>query len=208
MSQLPAKMLAYGPEVREQARRAIAKVCEDVIREAGKKYITVEKVKAAGSRSQNGTNTMLGLWRTGEVSVADSWGDPPKPAEPAAAEKSAARSDELLSKIEAAENPRAISEVAREVMRLVARGDLEAGDGRVILDAAREQRNGLEQARELEPPPEDPRKLLLAGASAMDAARALDRFVDLERRDRVLAFIAAEVEADRISHPNEDEGGA
>lgn len=95
---------------------------------------------------------------------------------------------------------------ALELAAQVASGEVTDSQARAIQSALGEARHAAQKKRENEPPPEDPTKFLLASAEAMKAARAIDWIVDDERRDRVLAIVAAELEADVVACPNVDEG--
>lgn len=132
-------------------------------------------------------------------------------APPAAAAADGAPSPviaDLLARIDAATTPRGIAEVAQLVARMVAAGGLDATAGRIVLDALREQRQGLAQAREIEPPPEDPTAHALVTRDALEVARAVDYIVCDARRARVVALVAAELRADLIEHaPQPDTAG-
>ena len=93
-----------------------------------------------------------------------------------------------------------------ELAALVASGEVDPDEAREIRGPLQEARQAAEAKRGNEPPPEDPTKLVLSSPEAMLAARALDLFVSDERRDRLLAMIAAELEADRIEFPNQEGG--
>jgi len=201
MAEIPQEIRKYTPENRERCRRAITAALEGALR-ADKKLIGVEKVMDAGARDRNATTTMLRLWRAGELSVADVW-DAPKvdaPSLPADVPR-------LGALVRAAKSDGDREELLHELAALVADGKVAPDEAAQIRAALAEARQAADAKRSNEPAPEDPHKLLLASPEAMLAARALDWFVDDGRRDRVLAFIAAELEADRAQHPNEDEGG-
>lgn len=210
MDGIPQELRRYTPENRERCRRAIAAVIEPGVR-GDKKAISVEKVLDAGAKDRNGTTTMLRLWRSGALSVAESWDDPPAPAASTASSTDGDQIEpraQLAARIRAATTDGDRQEIVQEVAALVAAEVLDPDEAAQIKGAIAEARLSAEAKRVNEPPPEDPSKLRLASLEAMNAAAALDMFVDDARRDRVLALIAAELDADRLAHPNEDEGGA
>ncbi len=204
---LPAELKSYKSENRERARRAIASIVEDVVRKAGTEFISVEKVMRAGAKDRNGTTACLRAWRSGEVSVAETWADPPAGGHPRDSEDVAppAEARSLLARrIREAKTDGDREGVMHELAALVADGIYEPDEAREIRGPLQEARQAAEAKRGNEPPPEDPTKLLLASPEAMMAARALDKLVSDERFDRLLAMIAAELDADVIEHPTEE----
>ena len=206
MAEIPQEVRKYTPENRERCRRGIATVIEQALR-GDKKTIGVEKVMDAGSRDRNGTTAMLRLWRSGELSVADRWDDPP-PAKPGVTGGDEDAASTLGGLVRAAKSDGDREELLHELAAQVADGNVAPDEAAQIRAALAEARQAADAKRANEPLPEDPTKLRLASLEAMNAAGAIDLFVDDTRRDRVLAFIAAELDADRMQNPNTDEGGA
>ena len=209
MAEIPPEATKFKPANREKIRRAIARVAEDAVRPSTK-LISVDKVMDAGASDRNGATKLLRLWRDGALSVADAWDDPP--ARPASSSGDSPGEDspreQLAKKIREAVTDGDREAVVQELAALVAAGTIPPDEAAQIKGALAEARLAADAKRSNEPPPEDPRTLLLASPEAMQAARAIDWLVDDARRDRVLALVAAELEADRAQHPNADEGGA
>lgn len=203
MSGLDPDLAAIPTDTRERLRAALVALLAE-----GQKVTAAvlrERAKAGGPAA----TLVARLYREGTLPpLTAPWEDEPEPgAAPAGAESGTATVEELLLALEHATQPSGVAEVARLVGRLCAAGQLDHASGRVVLDAATETRRALADQRATEPPPEDPRKMLLASPEAMQVARCVDWFVCDKRRDRVLAHVAEELEADRIEFPNTDSGG-
>ncbi len=197
---LPIEALTFKPATRENVRRALAKLLETEERRQDKKEISATKLRGAGSGDQNATTTLLRLWRAGELSIADSWGGEERPT--AGTSTGAQGRLDLAQRIRGATTDGERESLLHELAALVAIGDVDADEAAQIKGAMTEARQAAEARRSNEPPPEDPTRLLLADSAAMEAARAIDLIEDEARRDRVLAFIAAELEADMAANPN------
>ncbi len=219
MIEIPKEARKFKPETRERVRRAIAQLLESEDHRGSKRLISVAKlVDAQGGGDRNATTTCLRLWRRGELSVADSWDDAPAPSAGTVTDDGEDEDGygygyggpraQLMAAIRAADTDGERGAVAQEAAALVAGGLLDKDSAQAIKGLLSDARASAVKARETEPPPEDPTRFLLASEEAMTAARAIDLMVDDERRDRVLALVAAELEADRVQHPNVDEGGA
>lgn len=210
MAEIPQELRHIKGATLEKIRRAIVRVLEAAEARESTKVITVDRVRGAGAGDQNATQKALKAWREARLSVADPWDSPAvTQASPGAdvSDEAAARR-ELAARIRSATTDGDREDIAQEVAALVAAEVLEPEEASQIKSAVAEARLSADAKRRNEPPPEDPRKLRLASLEAMNAAGAIDMMVDDARRDRVLALIAAELDADRLAHPNEDEGGA
>ncbi len=205
MVELPPELLVFKPDNRERTRRAISRVVESAVREAGTKFISVAKVRQAGAKDNNAAQECLKAWRAG-LSVAEPWTGRPEAPGPSAETPVAGNRGELAQKIRDARTDGDRETLMHELAALVASGEVDPDEAREIRGPLQEARQAAEAKRGNEPPPEDPTKLVLSSPEAMLAARALDLFVSDERRDRMLAMIAAELEADRIEHPNQEGG--
>lgn len=197
---IPTEALTFKPATRENVRRALGKLLETEERRQDKQSISATKLRGMGSGDQNATTTLLRLWRAGELSIADSWADE-RPAASAPTSSGDARV-QLAQQIRHATTDGEREALLHELAAIVAEGDMDADEAAQIKGAMTEARQAAEARRSNEPPPEDPTRLLLADSAAMEAARAIDLIEDESRRDRVLAFIAAELEADMAQNPN------
>lgn len=208
MADIPKDLEKFKGPTREKVRRALVRVIETQELRASTKLVSIARVRGAGGGDQNCITECVRAWRAGALTVAEPWDD--APAKPVAAGAEPAEGHgRKLAEVVALARTDADREAALHLVAVqLADEVLDPARAREIRGALAEARQAAEAKREVEPPPEDPRKLLLASAEAMDAARALDLFVDDERRDRVLALIAAELEADRVANPNVDEGAA
>lgn len=206
MAEIPKEALKFKGPTREKVRRAAARVLECEETRSSTKAISVAKLRGAGCGDQNAATELLRLWRSGALSIVDSWDDP-APASTGSADEPADPSS-LGALVRAAKSDGDREELLHELAALVADGKVAPDEAAQIRAALAEARQAADAKRANEPPPEDPSKLRLASIEAMNAAAALDMMVDDARRDRLLALIAAELEADRVQHPNEDEGGA
>ena len=212
MPDMPKELGKFKGATREKVRKALIRVLEaDEVR-ASTKAVSIAKVRGAGGGDQNAITEIVRAWRGGELSVADSWDD----QKPAAAEAGPAvmaaggPADDrvrLMERIRAATTDGEREGIAQEVGALVAGGVLAPDEAAQIKGAMGEARLAAEARRANEPPPEDPTRLLLASAEAMEAARAIDLIVDDERRDRLLGYVQEQLDADRVECPNADEGG-
>lgn len=213
MAEIPKEAEKFKGPTREKVRRAIARVLEGEETRASTKAISVTKVRGAGAGDANATTELLRLWRAGALSVADSWDDAPaggasSPEAGAFAERMAQARAELERMIRAAKTDGDREQVAHEVMAQLAGGLIDHDTAKEIkgqLDAALK---AAEAKRKAEPPPEDPTRLRLASDLALKAAAAVDLVLDVGRRERIVAFIARELEQDLDEHPNTDQGGA
>ena len=189
MAEIPKEAEKFKGPTREKVRRAIARVLESEETRASTKAISVTKVRGAGAGDANATTELLRLWRAGALSVADSWDDAPatgasSPEASAFAERVREAQVTLERMIrEAAANPTdgARERISMEVMAQLAGGLIDpdiAGEIKGQLDAA------------------------------LKAAAAVDLVLDSGRRERIVAFIARELEQDLDEHPNTDQGGA
>lgn len=210
MGEIPKEALKFKGATREKVRAAIVRVLEEGARKSTK-AISVAKVRGAGSGDQNATTELLRLWRAG-WSAADSWEDQPAAAGGGDAEDLERRRAEARDKLEGMISPGMTDgereAVAHEVIRQLAARLIDPEVAKVIQSHLGEARQQAEKRRKNEPPPEDPTRILLASEVAMKAARAIDLYVSDARRERVLAFLGAELEADALEHPNVDRGGA
>ncbi len=202
-SDLPPELMKFKPENRERTRRAIAKVVEEAVRDAGTKLISVAKVRDAGAKDNNAAQECLKAWRAG-LSIAEPWIDPPTPAKPGDLAPPAEARSLLAQRIRETQTDGQREAVMHELAALVLDGVVDPDEAREIRGPLQEARQAGEAKRANEPPPEDPTKLALCSLEAAQAARALDLFVGDERRDRIMAMIAAELEADTIEHPTEE----
>lgn len=213
MADLPKEAARITGAVREKVRRAIVAVLECEETRGSKRAISVAKVRAAGQCDNGAATDLLRLWRAGALSVADSWDDAPATgaSSPEAAdlgERVREARAELERMIRAAKTDGDREQVAHEVMAQLAGGLIDHDTAKEIkgqLDAALK---AAEAKRKAEPPPEDPTRLRLASELALKAAAAVDLVLDPGRRERIVAFIARELEQDMDEHPNTDQGGA
>ncbi len=207
MPEIPAELRSYKPETREKIRRGLCSALEVAAREAcGRKpaLFSGESVRVAAGADSNACNRAFKAWKAGLLSVGESWAGEESAKRPEPAQKADASG--LGERVRVATTDGDREELLHELAALVADGQVDPVQAREIRGSLAEARQAADAKRANEPPPEDPRRMLLASPQAMDAARAIDRIVDDARFDRVLAFIAAEVEADKIQHPNTDEG--
>lgn len=211
MTEIPQELRHIKGATLEKIRRAMVRVLEEPETRESTKVITVDRVRGAGAGDQNASQKALKAWREGRLSVVDSWDTPPPSAGKGTAAAEGGDDDQrarLAKRIRAAVTDGDREDIAQEVAALVAAEVLDPDEAAQIKGAVAEARLSADAKRKNEPPPEDPSKLRLASPQAMNAAAALDRIVDDARFDRVLAYIAAELEADMVQHPNTDEGGA
>jgi hypothetical protein len=193
---IPPEVEGVPPESRERIRLAIIEV-----RDSGDTP-TLRRVRAVAEVDQGAVAIVVRAHVAGDMPpLMQPWDVGPGAAD-------GGGSAGLVDMIRAAETDSDRERLAMEIAAMVATGDLRSDDGRVLAQLLTNARQSAVKRRELEPPPEDPTKLLLASAEAMSAARAFDLIVDDDRRDRVLAYVAAELAADRAAIPNVDEGGA
>lgn len=203
MADLPEEARRYKPENRERCRHSIASLIEPATRD-DKKVVTVERVVQAGSKDRNATTTLLRLWREGKLSIADAWDDAPAtPSAPAPPVPS-----DLGERVRAARTDGDREALLHELAALVADGALDPEQAAQIRAALAEARQAAEMKREAEPPQEDPTRLLLASELALLVARTVDRCVSPERRERIAAYVARELEQDLDEERNTDQGGA
>lgn len=201
MAGVPPEATKYKPENRERCRRVLVGTLEAALRN-DKKVISVEKLVDAGARDRNATTTLLRLWRSGVLTVADSWGDEGPTAKGAAkpddADEDRAR---LMERIRAASSDRDREEIAHELAALVAGQAVAPDEAAQIRAALAEARNAAEKKRAVEPAPEVERAVL-AGPEAYDLIAAYEGIVSDQRRAEVLRYVLAQLEVDKAEHPN------
>ncbi len=185
-----------------RAERCRLAILGHLVELAGDPHVTQAMVRAAAGVGQNCAKAICNGYNAGEMpDVLTPWVPPQRDDDGASPREALA---ELLGDLTDEGRERSTHEVAR----LVALGLLDPSEAREIRGPLDSARNSADAARKNSPPPEDPTRFLLASSEALEAARALDLIVDDERRDRVLAIVAAELEADIVACPNVDEGGA
>lgn len=210
MGEIPKELEKFKGPTREKVRHALLRTIETQELRESTKAVSIAKVRTNGGGDQNAITECLRAWRAGQLSMAEPWDAPAVSAADAVAEedeREAART-QLAGMIERAATDGDRESVGLEIMRQLALGLIGEKDGKALQALLGEVRQTAQKKRENEPPPEDPTRLLLASELGMKAARAVDLMVSDARRDRVLAFIAAELDADAIECPNVDRGGA
>lgn len=212
------RALAVPPASRERVRQCLLELARE-----GSVVTTTEVQRRCGGMRAH-LVAVVAAWRGHVLDVDQPWdrldlgrGGAPAPGAPAgapSAQAAPARGGgspalaELLALIDAATTPRGIAEVAQRVAHQVAAGELESAAGRIVLDALREQRQALAQARAVEPPPEEATSHALITREALEVAKAYDYLVCDARRARVAALVAAELQADLLEQPhNPDTAG-
>lgn len=210
MGEIPKELEKFKGPTREKVRHALLRTIETQELRESTKAVSIAKVRTNGGGDQNAITECLRAWRAGQLSIGEPWDTPqPRAAEAAAEEdEREAAETKLAEMISAAATDGDREAVGLEVMRQLALGLISEKDGKALQALLGEIRQTAQKKRENEPPPEDPTRLLLASEVAMKAARAVDLMVSDARRERVLAFIAAELEGDAVEHPNVDRGGA
>lgn len=217
MAQIPEEAERFSGEVRERVRQAMARQLEDAHR-SDKHGLRVGDVRAAARCEMSAASALVGLWRAGKISLADSWADPAPAGGGAGAGGGAAGDGEagdegarrlavLERRVRAAMTDGDREALAHELAALVAAGTVPPAVAREIRGALADARASADARREHEPPPEDPTRLCLVSAAALEVARALDFIVDDARRERIAAYVASELNADMAQHPNVDMGG-
>lgn len=150
---------------------------------------------------------VLRLYRAGQLDIFQPWDDV---AGPGSRTSSAATTEALVNlerQVREARSDANREALAHELAALVAGGHIDPAVAREIRGALTEARHAADAKRQHEPPAEDPSRLLLASAEAMQLARCLDYVASDERRARILAFATAELEADMAEAPTVDLGG-
>jgi len=210
MGEIPKILAKFKGATREKVRWALARVIETDELRHSTKLVSITKIRSAGGGDQNCITECLREWRAGRLSLSDSWDDGAPSAGTAdeeSARKAAARA-RLESMLADARNDGDREMILHELSIQLAAELIEPDRAKVIQQALGEARQQAEKRRQNEAPPEDPTKLARASDLGMKAARAVDLILSDERRERVLASLAAELEADAIENPNVDRGGA
>jgi hypothetical protein len=193
-----AQVLAVSAERREQIRAAVLR-----LERAGKRPTNRAVLAIVGGKAAS-ASAVLKAWRAGLLDPAQPWGleleRQPDTGEAAAV-------GDLLEQIRSAAGPGDLARVCRVAAELAVAGLLTDSKAKVVRDLAQEQRRALADAIKTEPPPEDPTRLLLASAEALEAARAVDLICCDQRRDALLAHIAEQLELDLRFNPVVDQGG-
>lgn len=218
-----AALMGKVRSVTGEAREAVRRALQELRREG--RNVTVDAVRRAASVKREHAGYVLAAWRENLLDDAVSWARldvvPPPPGKSAGAKSAGAPGaasaggpapgepdvEALMAAIEATAGPSGIADVAQRVARLVAADRLDTTAARVILDACREQRQALMNAREVEPPPEDPTRMALVSDLALKVARAVDLLCNGRRRELVAGFCARMLNADMADFPNVDAGG-
>lgn len=203
---LPPAAEAIKSPQREKIRRGILALAESRLGE-----YTLADVRERARCDARAVSTLVRLYRAGKMPpLCEPWGEdgpvprrpatkPPKggsPAPPPAGDRGPdPRVAELVDEIDAAEDPKALAGVARRVTRMLALGQLANEVARALRDLIQEQRQGLKDARAIEPPT-DPGRTALVSESALELARAYDYLVSPARRERAQAVLAELLEED------------
>lgn len=187
------EVLAVPAERREAIRAAALRL------ERGGKKVTNRAVLGIVGGKAASASAVLKAWRAGFLDLAQPWGLELE-RHPGTGEAAAVA--DLLQQIRTAAGPGDLARVCQTAAELAVAGLLTDSKAKTVRDLVTEQRRALADAVKIEPPKEDPTKILLASAEAMEAARAVDFLICDERRDRVLGMIAAELAADRAETPN------
>lgn len=207
MAELPQEARLFKGPTRERARRALVAAIEGALRD-DKKIVSVQKLKAAGSKDQNCTTTMLRLWRGG-LSMADSWDDPATvPSVPAPPPRDGSRDEEageLVGLIQAAQTHDDLLAAGKAVALELLNGLDEKVAARLtgLLTEMRQSVKGRAQ---------EPKDVVEAVLPVTEEARplveAFEGIADDERRAQVLAWVLERAEEDRRERPSLDTGGA
>jgi hypothetical protein len=206
---VPPSCADIPPATRERVRLALVELAKR------QQKLTIRGVRDEAMCDQNSVSKILRAYRAKRMPPLfqpwDEAADPPSEdqAKPGSGRSPATKIDpgSFAERVKEAKTDGDREQVALEAAAMVATGDLSPSASREIKGMLAEARQAAVKKRATEPPPEDPTKLLLASAEAMEAARAIDLIVDDARRERVLAIVAAELEADLVAVPNVDEGG-
>lgn len=203
MAEIPQEARIFKGPTRERARVALVTVIEEAMR-ADKKVIGVTKLRAAGSKDQNCTTTMLRLWRGG-LSMADSWDDPPAPVAAPKAERPESES-ELTALVRAAQSHDDLLAAGKQLAVDLAEGRVDPDVAARLTNLLTEMRQSV-KGRALEPK-EDVESVLPVTEEAAPLVEAFEAITDDDERVRVLEMVQAAAEADRAKRPSLDTGGA
>lgn len=196
---LPPELLVVPEEAREKVRAALLE-----LRRTGGR-VTVNAVQKLAGVKRDTAAAVLALHRERPLPLDVAWVVPPAPpaapSAPAAAPGASEALEDLARAIESADTAKRLGECSGRAASLALRGVLDPNLARVVRDLVQERRRSVGDALDQEPPPEDPRTFLLASEGAMRLARAFDRIMSAERRDRIEGLVAQEFEADRAEPP-------
>lgn len=113
----------------------------------------------------------------------------------------------LGAKIRAATSLGDLLDLGLEIAALISEGTLTATRGRALKETLGEARQALKlKLSEDRLAPSDALALVPAPAPAVELAELYMCVISEERRERILAFVRAEAEADELEHPNVDPG--
>lgn len=209
---LLAKVRTIPGELREKVRQVLLE-----LRREGRD-VTIRAVVKRVTGKRDHVAQVVAAWREDLLDDAGSWErlDAPAPASVPPATAGAAASAapapvpevaDLLRRVDTADTPSKLGEVAQAVASLVIARQLEVAAGRLVIDACKEQRQSILTARQVEPPAEDERTLCLVSRDALELARAFDTIGNGRRRALLAQVAALLVDEDVDDHPNLDGAG-
>jgi hypothetical protein len=209
MVEMPQEAAIFKGPTRERARRALLSLIEgqELGATGDKKAITVTKMRAAGSKDTNATTTMLRLWRTGVLSVGDSWDDPPAPVAPVpVARVPVSGGDDLEDLVRAAQTHDDLLGAGKAVALRMLAGGMDPDVAAQLKHLLTEMRQSV-KGRALEPK-DAVEAILPVTEESAPLVEAFEGIVDDERRDAVLAYVLDQAEQDKAARPTLDTGGA
>lgn len=207
MAEIPQEARMFKGATRERVRRALASIVEPELRD-DKKALSVAKLRGAGSGDQNASTTLLRLWRAGQLSLADSWDDPPPPPAPARSAKADAdegRGEDLAQLVRGAQTHDDLLAAGKAVALQVIDG-MDPDVAARLTQLLTEMRQSV-KGRALEPK-EVAEAVLPVTEEAAPLLEAFEGITDDERRARVLEWVQEQAEEDRRARPSLDTGGA
>ena len=163
-----------------------------------KRAITGEKVRALARANNNTTATLLRLWRTGVLSLAETWADGGGTQE--ATPEQAERVD-LARRMREATSDGDRTTVLLEASARALELDIPAGLLQALTGALNAARQSHKEARAAEPPPQEIASLLPATAEAIPLIEAFESITGEARRKLVIEFAREQLERDRLEGP-------
>lgn len=195
---LPEEVAALPSYLRERLRLALIELTGQGV------PVTGPALRKAAQCQADAAAIAVRAWKAGRMPpLHQPWDDAPPAAAPAPA-GAGADVAALAARIRDATTDGERERISTEVAALALQALVPPGVAREVRGLLAEARQQAGSRREHEPAPEDPRRLLLVSPEAAEAARVLDLLVSDERRTRLLALLAEELEADVREHPNPD----